>query len=319
MSYTKGNGPSAVVALGGNALGDTPEEQLALVETTAKHIVDMVEDGVNVIVTHGNGPQVGMINNAFDAACKDPANKVPAMPFPECGAMSQGYIGYHLTQALLAQLKERNIMRSSVNVITQTVVDANDPAFSNPTKPVGSFMTEEEAKAYAEKTGCEVREDAGRGWRRVVASPKPVRIVEFDVVKDLFDNGYLVVSTGGGGIPVIEKDGSYQGVPAVIDKDRSASMLAADFEADMLVILTAVEKVCINFGKPNQEAISTMSVAEARKYMDEGQFAPGSMLPKVEACIEYVEKYPKGKALITSLECAAAGLRGETGTVITAG
>ncbi len=319
MSYAKGNGPSAVVALGGNALGDTPEEQLALVETTAKHIVDMVEDGVNVIVTHGNGPQVGMINNAFDAACKDPANKVPAMPFPECGAMSQGYIGYHLTQALLAQLKERNIMRSSVNVITQTVVDANDPAFSNPTKPVGSFMTEEEAKAYAEKTGCEVREDAGRGWRRVVASPKPVRIVEFDAVKDLFDNGYLVVSTGGGGIPVIEKDGSYQGVPAVIDKDRSASMLAADFEADMLVILTAVEKVCINFGKPNQEAISTMSVAEARKYMDEGQFAPGSMLPKVEACIEYVEKYPKGKALITSLECAAAGLRGETGTVITAG
>lgn len=319
MSYAKGNGPSAVVALGGNALGDTPEEQLALVETTAKHIVDMVEDGVNVIVTHGNGPQVGMINNAFDAACKDPANKVPAMTFPECGAMSQGYIGYHLTQALLAQLKERNIMRSSVNVITQTVVDANDPAFSNPTKPVGSFMTEEEAKAYAEKTGCEVREDAGRGWRRVVASPKPVRIVEFDAVKDLFDNGYLVVSTGGGGIPVIEKDGSYQGVPAVIDKDRSASMLAADFEADMLVILTAVEKVCINFGKPNQEAISTMSVAEARKYMDEGQFAPGSMLPKVEACIEYVEKYPKGKALITSLECAAAGLRGETGTVITAG
>lgn len=319
MSYAKGNGPSAVVALGGNALGDTPEEQLALVETTAKHIVDMVEDGVNVIVTHGNGPQVGMINNAFDAACKDPANKVPAMPFPECGAMSQGYIGYHLTQALLAQLKERNIMRSSVNVITQTVVDANDPAFSNPTKPVGSFMTEEEAKTYAEKTGCEVREDAGRGWRRVVASPKPVRIVEFDAVKDLFDNGYLVVSTGGGGIPVIEKDGSYQGVPAVIDKDRSASMLAADFEADMLVILTAVEKVCINFGKPNQEAISTMSVAEARKYMDEGQFAPGSMLPKVEACIEYVEKYPKGKALITSLECAAAGLRGETGTVITAG
>lgn len=319
MSYAKGNGPSAVVALGGNALGDTPEEQLALVETTAKHIVDMVEDGVNVIVTHGNGPQVGMINNAFDAACKDPANKVPAMPFPECGAMSQGYIGYHLTQALLAQLKERNIMRSSVNVITQTVVDANDPAFSNPTKPVGSFMTEEEAKAYAEKTGCEVREGAGRGWRRVVASPKPVRIVEFDAVKDLFDNGYLVVSTGGGGIPVIEKDGSYQGVPAVIDKDRSASMLAADFEADMLVILTAVEKVCINFGKPNQEAISTMSVAEARKYMDEGQFAPGSMLPKVEACIEYVEKYPKGKALITSLECAAAGLRGETGTVITAG
>lgn len=317
MPYTKGEGPSVVIALGGNALGNTPEEQLELVKNTAKHIVDMVGEGVNTIVTHGNGPQVGMINNSFDAASKDPANKVPAMPFPECGAMSQGYIGYHLSQAILAELRDRGIMRSTANLITQTVVDPEDPAFQNPTKPVGAFMTEEEAKALAEKTGCAVKEDSGRGWRRVVASPIPQRIVEFDAVKDLMEAGYIVVSTGGGGIPVFEEGASYRGVPAVIDKDNSASMLAADFEADMLVILTAVEKVCINFGKPEQEALSHMTVAEAKKYIEEGQFAPGSMLPKVEACINYVTKYPKGKALITSLECAAAGLRGETGTVIT--
>jgi carbamate kinase len=318
MPYTKGTGPSVVIALGGNALGNTPEEQLALVKETAKHIVDMVGEGVNTIVTHGNGPQVGMINNAFAAASKDPANKVPAMPFPECGAMSQGYIGYHLSQAILGELKHRGIMRSTANVVTQTVVDPGDPAFQNPTKPVGAFMTEEEAKALAEKTGCSVKEDAGRGWRRVVASPTPQRIVEFDAVKDLMDAGYIVVSTGGGGIPVVEANDSFHGIPAVIDKDNSASMLAASFKADMLIILTAVEKVCINYGKPEQEALSSMTVAEAQEYIVQGQFAPGSMLPKVQACINYVQNYPQGKALITSLECAAAGLRGETGTVITA-
>ena len=317
MAYTKGSGPSVVVALGGNALGNTPEEQLELVKNTAKHIVDMVGDGVNTIVTHGNGPQVGMINNAFDIASKTEGSKVSAMPFPECGAMSQGYIGYHLSQAILGELKHRGIMRSSVNVVTQTVVDPDDPAFQNPTKPVGAFMTEAEAKDLAEKTGCVVKEDAGRGWRRVVASPKPQRIVEFDAVKDLWDAGYVVVSTGGGGIPVIEANDSYHGVPAVIDKDNSASMLASSFKADRLVILTAVEKVCVNFGKPDQKALDHMTVAEAREYIEQGQFAPGSMLPKVEACIRYVEAYPQGQALITSLECAAAGLRGETGTVIT--
>ncbi len=317
MSYVKGNGPSVVVALGGNALGNTPAEQLELVKNTAKHIVDMVDEGVNVVVTHGNGPQVGMINNAFDIASKDEGSKVPAMPFPECGAMSQGYIGYHLTQAILGELKHRGIMRSAVNIVTQTVVDPADPAFSNPTKPVGAFMTEEEAKDFAAKTGCTVKEDAGRGWRRVVASPIPQRIVEFDAVKDLMDDGYIVVSTGGGGVPVFEANDSYQGVAAVIDKDRSASMLASGFKADMLVILTAVEKVCINYGKPDQKTIDSMSVAEAREYIEQGQFAPGSMLPKVEACLAYVEAFPQGKAIITSLECAAAGLRGETGTVIT--
>ena len=197
-------------------------------------------------------------------------------------------------------------------------MNPEDPAFQNPTKPVGAFMTEEEAKAKAAETGWTFKEDAGRGWRQVVASPKPERIVEFDAVKDLVDNGYIVVSTGGGGVPVFETDKGYEGVPAVIDKDRSSAKLAADFGADMLVILTAVEKVCINFNKPDQEELSAMTVAEAREYIAQGQFAPGSMLPKVEACIEYVEAFPKGKALITSLECAAAGLEGKTGTVIVA-
>ena len=296
MPYEKGTGKSVVIALGGNALGNTPQEQLALVKNTAKHIVDMVGEGTNVVVSHGNGPQVGMINNAFAYASAHDG-KTPEMPFPEAGAMSQGYIGYQLSQAILNDMKARGIMRSTANIITQTVVDPADPAFQNPTKPVGAFLTEEEAKAKAEETGWTFKEDAGRGWRQVVASPKPVRIVEFDAVKDLMDDGYIVVSTGGGGVPVFEGDGQYTGVPAVIDKDRSSAKLAADFQADMLVILTAVEKVCVNFGKPDQAEISAMTVAEAREYIAQGQFAPGSMLPKVEACIEYVEAYPQGKAL----------------------
>ncbi len=317
MPYQKGEGKSVVIALGGNALGNTPAEQLELVKETAKNIVDMIGEGTNVIVSHGNGPQVGMINNAFAYASANDG-KTPEMPFPEAGAMSQGYIGYQLSQAILNDLKSRNIMRSTACVVTQTIVDKEDPAFQNPTKPVGGFLTEEEAKAKAEETGWTYKEDSGRGWRQVVASPKPVRIVEFDAVKDLMDNGYVVVSTGGGGVPVFETPEGYVGVPAVIDKDRSSAKLAADFEADMLVILTAVEKVCINFGKPDQEQLSTLTVEEARKHIADGQFAPGSMLPKVEACIEFVQAYPQGKALITSLECAAAGLEGKTGTIITA-
>ncbi|MEG0419077.1 carbamate kinase, partial [Gordonibacter sp.] len=310
-------GKSVVIALGGNALGDTPQEQLQLVKDTATHIVDMVAEGINVVVSHGNGPQVGMINNAFAYASANDG-KTPEMPFPECGAMSQGYIGYQLSQAILGELKRRGIMRSTACIVTQTVVDPEDPAFQNPTKPVGAFMSEEAAKAKAEETGLTFKEDAGRGWRMVVASPKPQRIVEFDAIHDLMDDGYIVVSTGGGGVPVIERDESYHGVPAVIDKDRSSAKLAADFKADMLVILTAVEKVCVNFGKPDQAALDTMTVEEARKHIADGQFAPGSMLPKVEACIEFVQAHPEGRALVTSLECAAAGLKGETGTVITA-
>ncbi|MEF9876714.1 MAG: carbamate kinase [Gordonibacter sp.] len=317
MPYEKGSGPSVVIALGGNALGNTPQEQLELVKATAKNIVDMVGEGINVVVSHGNGPQVGMINNAFAYAFAHDG-KTPEMPFPEAGAMSQGYIGYQLSQAILNDLRERGIMRSTANVITQTVVNPKDPAFQNPTKPVGGFLTEEEAAAKASETGWTYKEDAGRGWRQVVASPKPVRIVEFDAVKDLMDDGYVVVSTGGGGVPVFETPEGYVGVPAVIDKDRSSAKLAADFGADMLVILTAVEKVCVNFGKPDQAQIDTMTVAEAEEFIAQGQFAPGSMLPKVEACIEYVRAYPEGKALITSLECAAAGIEGKTGTVITA-
>ena len=317
MPYRKGSGPSVVIALGGNALGNTPQEQLELVKNTARHIVDMVAEGINVIVTHGNGPQVGMINNAFAYASANDG-KTPEMPFPEAGAMSQGYIGYQLSQAILNEMRRRDIMRSTANVVTQTVVYPDDPAFENPTKPVGAFLTEEEAKAKAAETGWTFKEDAGRGWRQVVASPKPRRIVESDAIRDLFDAGYVVVCTGGGGVPVFEANDAYAGVPAVIDKDRSAAMMAATFDADMLVILTAVEKVAVNFGKPDQKDIDVMDAAQARQYIEEGQFAPGSMLPKVEACLEYVAARPDGKALITSLECAAAGLRGETGTIITA-
>ena len=317
MAYQKGEGKSVVIALGGNALGNTPQEQLELVKNTAEHIVDMVAEGINVVVSHGNGPQVGMINNAFDYASTHDG-KTPAMPFPECGAMSQGYIGYQLSQAILNDMKRRGIMRSTACIVTQTVVYPEDPAFQNPTKPVGAFLTEEEAMKRAEETGYTYKEDAGRGWRQVVASPIPKRIVEFDAVRDLVEDGYVVVSTGGGGVPVFETENGYVGTPAVIDKDRSSALMASELNADMLVILTAVEKVCVNFNTPEQEQISEMTVSQAREYIAQGQFAPGSMLPKVEACIEYVEAYPEGKALITSLECAAAGLRGETGTVIVA-
>ncbi len=316
MGYQKGDGKSVVVALGGNALGNSPQEQLELLEDTASNIIDMVAEGINVVVTHGNGPQVGMIANAFDFA-HEHDGKTPEMPFPECGAMSEGYIGYQLSQTLLGELKKRSIMRSTATIITQTVVYPEDPAFQHPTKPIGPFYTEEQAKQLAEETGATYKEDSGRGWRMVVASPKPQRIVELDAIKDLMDDGYIVIAAGGGGVPVIEYDDSYHGVPAVIDKDRTSAKLAADFKADMLVILTAVEKVCINFNKPDQAALDHMTVSQARKYIEEGQFAPGSMLPKIQACLEYLEAYPNGTALITSLECAAAGLKGETGTSIT--
>jgi carbamate kinase len=316
MAYEKGSGKSVVIALGGNALGNTPQEQLELVENTAVHIVDMVAEGINVVVSHGNGPQVGMISNAFAEAAKTDG-KIPEMPFPECGAMSEGYIGYQLSQAILGELKRRSIMRSTACIITQTVVYPEDPAFQNPTKPVGAFLTEEEAKARAAETGATYAEDSGRGWRMMVASPKPQRIVELDAIKDLMDDGYIVIAAGGGGVPVFEYDDTYHGVAAVIDKDRTSAKLAADFKADMLVILTAVEKVAINFGKPNQENLDHMTVSQARGYIEEGQFAPGSMLPKVQACIEYVTAHPGGTALITSLENAAEGLKGQTGTTIT--
>lgn len=318
MAYEKGSGMRVVVALGGNALGATPQEQLELVRKTACNIVDMVADGINVVVCHGNGPQVGMIYNAFEASHAQPGEEIPSMPYPECGAMSQGYIGYQLSQAILSEMRRRDIYRSTACVITQTLVSKDDPAFQNPSKPIGAFLSPEAARARARETGRTFKEDAGRGWRQVVASPTPRRIVEIDAIEDLMDAGYIVISTGGGGVPVIYCDGGYCGVDAVIDKDRSSALLAADFKADMLVILTAVEKVAINFNTPGQKDIESMSVAQAEKYIAEGQFAPGSMLPKVQACISYLRAHPKGRALITSLDCAARGLRGETGTLIVA-
>lgn len=304
-----------VIALGGNALGNSPEEQLELVKQTASTIVDLVEEGYDVVIGHGNGPQVGMINNAMEFSSVK-GGKTPYMPFPECGAMSQGYIGYHLTQSIQRELALRGIKKEVACVVTQVVVDPNDGAFNKPTKPIGSFMSKEEADKIAEEKGFVFVEDAGRGYRRVVPSPKPVEIVELNVVEQLVNAGDIVITVGGGGIPVVKTDDGLKGVAAVIDKDRASSKLALDMNADMLVILTAVDRVCINFNKPNQVSLAEMDVETAKKYIAEGHFAPGSMLPKVEACLEFVESTSNGVALITSLEKAKAALKGETGTII---
>ncbi|WP_282930117.1 carbamate kinase [Anaerococcus sp. Marseille-Q7828] len=303
-----------VIALGGNALGNTPEEQLELVTKTAESIVDLSEE-YDLAIGHGNGPQVGMINNAFEYAALNGAG-TPAMPFPECGAMSQGYIGYHLQQSVRNELKKRGINKNVATVLTQVLVDEKDEAFKNPTKPIGSFMTKEEADEIAKEKGYTFVEDSGRGYRRVVASPIPKEIVELDVVNSLIENDNIVITVGGGGIPVINKEDKLEGIPAVIDKDRSSALLAEELKADMLVILTAVDQVMINFGKENEEAIKEMTLEEAKKYIGEEQFAKGSMLPKVEACMEFVENTENGIALITSLEKAAEALKGQTGTII---
>lgn len=306
-----------VIALGGNALGKTAEEQLELVKHTAKTIVDLVEEGYNVIVGHGNGPQVGMINLAMEFAANNGAN-TPLMPFAECGAMSQGYIGYHLQQSIRTELLSRGIKKNVATVVTQVVVDEKDEAFTNLSKPVGMFYSKEEAEKIAAEKGFTFVEDAGRGYRRVVASPQPQKIVELETVKQLVEQGTIVITVGGGGIPVVEEaDGSLRGVAAVIDKDKSSAKLAKDLDAEMLVILTAVDRVCINFNKPNQEELSEINLEKADKYIQEGHFAKGSMLPKVEACMDYVRFSNKGKALITSLERAKEALHGSTGTIIT--
>ena len=305
-----------VVALGGNALGNNPQEQLELVKSTAAAIVDLALGGVDVVVGHGNGPQVGMINNAMLFSANNGGN-TPEMPFAECGAMSQGYIGYHLQQAIQNELKRRNSDKKCATVVTQVVVSKDDPGFKNPTKPVGTFFSEQEAKQRALLTGDTYVEDAGRGWRKVVASPIPVRIQELDLIKTLSDTGAIVIAIGGGGIPVVEEDdGSLKGVSAVIDKDNASARLAIDLNAENLVILTAVEKVSINFKTPEQKDLDSMSIQEAKQYIDEKQFAPGSMLPKVQACIKYVEETGQS-ALITSLQKAADGLKGLTGTFVT--
>ena len=305
-----------VIALGGNALGNNPVRQLELARYTASTIADLIEEGYDVVIGHGNGPQVGMVNLAFEHS----APLLPggmAMPFPECGAMTQGYIGYHLQQAIRREFARRSIKRQCATVITQVVVDPSDPAFAHPTKPIGLFYTKEEAEQLAAENGYTYVEDAGRGYRRVVPSPLPRKIVELPMVEHLLAAGDVVITVGGGGIPVTEDGpGDYRGVAAVIDKDRASAALALGLKADMLVILTAVDKVSLHYKKPNQLDLDRLTLSEARTFIKQGHFAPGSMLPKVESCIDFVEKSPSGKALITSLERAKEALRGETGTLI---
>ena len=307
-----------VIALGGNALqtknsAPTAEAQLEVVKQTCEYVAELSANGYELAVVHGNGPQVGRIVLASETA-KD---VVPVMPFDVCGAMSQGYIGYHIQQALRQALAKRNVDVPVVTLLTQVVVDSADPAFQKPTKPIGAFYTKEEADQLAATKGYTMKEDAGRGWRRVVASPIPKKIVEIGEVKKLF-NDTIVVTCGGGGIPVIEHaDGTLEGTAAVIDKDFAAELLAEELDADALVILTEVEKVAINWGKPNQENLSHMTLAQAQQYVDEGHFAPGSMLPKVQAAMKFVTANPGKMAIITSLNKAIEALEGKTGTVVT--
>lgn len=306
-----------VIALGGNALQSgkadpTAEQQLEVVKATCEHIAEISGMGFEVGVVHGNGPQVGRILLASETA-KD---VTPAMPFDVCGAMSQGYIGYHIQQALKQALKDRGRDVPVATVVSQVVVDKNDPGFQNPTKPIGPFYSEEEAKALVEEKGYTVKEDAGRGWRRVVASPIPKRIVEIDAVRTLWPTT-ITISVGGGGIPVIENEkGELEGVAAVIDKDFAAELLAENVGADYLMILTEVDKVAINFNTPDQKNLEKMTISEAEKYIEEGHFAPGSMLPKVQAAIKFVKANPTKKAIITSLDKATSALEGKDGTVI---
>lgn len=304
-----------VVALGGNALGNTPQEQIEAVRKAAETIAQLVEQGHQIIIGHGNGPQVGMINTALDYASVS-GPKIPYIPFAECGAMSQGYIGYHLQQALQENFRKRGLSRTVVSVATQVLVDQKDPAFQNPTKPIGSFYTKEDAGEIEKEKGWTFMEDAGRGYRRVVPSPKPQRIIELNAIRRMVQSGLIVIAVGGGGIPVIETEEGLKGVDAVIDKDRSCARLAQELKADILMILTAVDAVCINFNKPDQKELHDISVDEALKYEKEGQFAAGSMLPKVEACVEFVQMLPGRTAIITSLDQAGRTLEKGVGTKI---
>lgn len=307
-----------VIALGGNALQEagkpaTAQAQLEVVENTSEYIADIIEAGYNVVLAHGNGPQVGRIVIQNEYA----SSQTPAMPFDVCGAMSQGMIGYHMQQGLSKVLRKRGNNTCVATVVTQVVVDKNDPKFLAPSKPIGPFYSEEEAKKLAAEKGYSMKEDAGRGWRRVVASPMPVEIIELDAVKCLVDNGFIAITVGGGGIPVIRDEaGDLVGTAAVIDKDLASEKLAEDLDCDVLVILTAVEQVCINYGKPDQKALSALGIDDARKYMAEGHFAPGSMLPKIEAAVKFVESRKGRKAIITSLDKAVEALAGNAGTTL---
>ena len=311
-----------VIALGGNALGDNLKEQMAAAQVTAAAIVDLVEEGHEIVVVHGNGPQVGMIETAFETAAKTDKH-FPVLPMSVCVALSQGYIGYDLQNTIRMELDRRGMKNQVATIITQVEVDPSDRAFENPTKPIGGFMTKDEAEILKAK-GVPVMEDAGRGWRQVVASPKPVNIIEAETIKAMLAAGQIPIAAGGGGIPVALRDGQYRGMSAVIDKDFSAAKLAELIGADMLIILTAVEKVAINFGKPDQKWLDTLTIADAEKYIAENQFAKGSMLPKVQASMAFVKSSPNRDdahaephaALITLLTKAREGIAGKTGTRI---
>ena len=303
-----------VAALRGNALGNAPEQHLKLVKNTASSLIGLIDAGNQVVISHGNGPQVGAINLGMNFAAEN--GKTAAFPFPECGAMSQGYIGYHLQQSLQNELHRRWMNKNVATVVTQIAVDPKDPAFQNPSKPVGDFYTKEQAEQIEKEKGYTFKEDAGRGYRQVVPSPLPQKIMELNSIKTLIEAGDLVIAGGGGGVPVIMTDDGLEGIPAVIDKDRSSALLADKIDADTLIILTAVDYVFVNYGKPDEKALKTLNVAEAQKYMDEKQFAAGSMLPKIEACLSFVEGHPERKALITSLNGLDDALAGKVGTVI---
>lgn len=307
-------GKRIVLALGGNALGNNLPEQMAAVKITSKAIADLIEDGYEILITHGNGPQVGNINLAMGELHKIYPND-PLTPLSVCVAMSQGYIGYDLQNALREELLNRGINKSVSTIITQVCVDENDEAFNNPTKPIGKFLTKEEADDLI-AGGERVISDSGRGYRKVVASPEPVDIVEIDTINTLLEAGQIVIAGGGGGIPVIKHGNHLKGVGAVIDKDFVSAKIAELIDADTLVILTAVEKVAINFGKANEVWLDNLSTDQAEIYMDEGQFAKGSMLPKVQAAVLFAKLGNEKKSIITLLQKAKDGLSGKTGTVI---
>lgn len=310
-------GKRIVIALGGNALGNNLEEQMIAVKNTAKAIVDLIEEGHEVVVAHGNGPQVGMIQNAMTELTRSNPQKYSPCPLSVCVAMSQGYIGNDLQNALREEMQNRSIKKGVATILTQVQVDPADPAFSNPTKPIGAFMSKEEAELLAKERNYTVMEDAGRGYRRVVASPRPQSIVELDTILSLVEAGHIVIACGGGGIPVVKGEGNTLiGAAAVIDKDFAACKLAQQLDADCLIILTAVEKVAIHFGKPDVQWLSDLTPAQAQTYIDAGEFAPGSMLPKVQAAMEFAQSRKGRTSLITLLEKAKEGIEGKTGTQI---
>ena len=310
-------GKRIVIALGGNALGNNLPEQMEAVRHTARAIVDLIEQGNEVVVAHGNGPQVGMIQEAMTQLTRSDPEKYIPCPLSVCVAMSQGYIGYDLQNALREEMLDRGIDVGAATVLTQVEVDPEDPAFANPTKPIGAFMTREEADRMIAERGYEVVEDAGRGYRRVVASPKPIGIVELDTIRSLVETNHVVVACGGGGIPVFKTEGNHlKGAAAVIDKDFAAARLAEQLDADFLVILTAVEKVAVNFGKPDQQWLDELTPADVERYVAEGQFAAGSMLPKVQAALAFAQSGEGRSSLITLLDRAADGIAGKTGTIV---